>query len=46
MKKDSIGIKNWKGDWEGRRLTIGMDPGDRTSRSNIRSHYSVGNAGR
>src|ERR1700732_491024 len=32
MKKDSIRMKNWKEDWEGRRLTIGMDLGDRTSR--------------
>ncbi len=29
MKKDSIGIENGKGDWEGRKLTIGMDLGDR-----------------
>jgi len=32
MKKDSIRIKNGKGDWEGKKLTIGMDLGDRTSR--------------
>ena len=25
MKKDSIRIKNGKGDWEGKKLTIGMD---------------------
>jgi len=32
VKKDSIRIKNGKGDWEGKKLTIGMDLGDRTSR--------------
>ena len=32
MKKDSVRIKNGKGDWEGKKLTIGMDLGDRTSR--------------
>lgn len=32
MKKDSIRIRNGKGDWEGKKLTIGMDLGDRTSR--------------
>jgi len=32
MKKDSIRMKNGKGDWEGKKLTIGMDLGDRTSR--------------
>ena len=32
MKKHSIRIKNGKGDWEGKKLTIGMDLGDRTSR--------------
>ena len=32
MKKDSIRMKNRKGDWEGKKLTIGMDLGDRTSR--------------
>ena len=25
MKKDSIRIRNGKGDWEGNKLTIGMD---------------------
>ena len=29
MKKDSIRIRNGKGDWEGKKLTIGMDLGDR-----------------
>ena len=32
MKKDSIRMKKGKGDWEGKKLTIGMDLGDRTSR--------------
>jgi transposase len=32
MKKHSIRIKNGKGDWEGKKLTIEMDLGDRTSR--------------
>jgi transposase len=32
MKKDSIRIKKRKGDREGKKLTIGMDLGDRTSR--------------
>jgi hypothetical protein len=32
MKKHSIRIKNGKEDWEGKKLTIGMDLGDRTSR--------------
>jgi hypothetical protein len=32
MKKDSIRSRNGKGDWEGKKLTIGMDLGDRTSR--------------
>jgi len=27
MKKDSIRIRNGKGDWEGNKLTIGMDLG-------------------
>ena len=32
MKKDSIQMRNGKGDWRGKKLTIGMDLGDRTSR--------------
>src|ERR1700693_3659131 len=32
MKKNGIRIRNGKGDWEGNKLTIGMDLGDRTSR--------------
>jgi len=32
MKKDSIRIKSGKGIWKGKKLTIGMDLGDRTSR--------------
>ena len=32
MRKDSIRIRNGKGTWKGKQLTIGMDLGDRTSR--------------
>ena len=32
MKEDSIQMRNGKGDWRGKKLTIGMDLGDRTSR--------------
>jgi transposase len=32
MKKDSIRIKKGKGDREGKKLTVGMDLGDRSSR--------------
>jgi transposase len=32
MKNDIIRTKNGKGSWKGKRLTIGMDLGDRTSR--------------